>query len=71
MDKGYETGMKVTFEPRSKAVIVNFRGRVTMLPETYASEAEALLAGEAFCRRNGWRPAPPRLGPPAKLRSAW
>jgi hypothetical protein len=63
----YETGMKVTYEPRSQTVIVAFRGRLQVLPGRYPSESEGLTAGESFCRVRGWRPE--RQTP--SLRSAW
>lgn len=67
----YETGMRITFEPRSGRVAVRFRGRLTVLPGTFGTEAEAMHAGETYCRQRGWRPGPPRPVPPAILRSAW
>ena len=67
MTKGYETGMKVTYEPRSQTVIVAFRGRLQVLPGRHACESEALNAGESYCRSLGWRPQKQT----ASLRSAW
>lgn len=71
MTKGYETGMKITYEPRSKTVMVNFRGRVTMLPDVFGTESEAVNAAESYCRQQGWRPVAPRTAPKVVLRSAW
>jgi hypothetical protein len=71
MSDGYEPGMKVMFEVRSGTAIVNFRGRMTVLPGPFAAESEAIAAGEAFCRAQGWRPAPARPVPQVTLRSAW
>jgi hypothetical protein len=65
--KVYETGMKITYEPRSKTVIVAFRGRLQVLSGPYENESEALAAGEAYCRLKGWSPAEAK----AKLRTAW
>jgi hypothetical protein len=67
MTKGYEAGMKVTYEPRSRTVIVAFRGRLQVLPGRYESESEGLSAGESFCRLQGWHPQKA----PASVRSAW
>ena len=71
MSNGYETGMKVRYEPRSQTVIVNFRGRATILPGVFDNERDAVDAGEAHCRHHGWRPAPPRPAPTVTLRTAW
>ena len=48
--------MKVTYDPASKRVVVAFRGRITVLPESYESEATGVNAGEAHCQRLGWNP---------------
>jgi hypothetical protein len=71
MSNGYEPGMKVTYAPHTRTVVVNFRGRVTVLPGTYDTEGEGVRAGEGFCRQQGWRPAPPRPASRAPFRSAW
>lgn len=71
MKHAYETGMKITFEPRSRTVMVKFRGRLTVLPGQFGSEGEAVSAGETFCRQCGWRPAPVRAAPTGAFRSAW
>jgi hypothetical protein len=55
----YEPGMKITYEPRSKRVVVAFRGRITILPESCETELQAVAAGESHCRRAGWNPADP------------
>lgn len=52
----YETGMKVFYDPLSNRVVVSFRGRITVLPDVYENEADALKAGERHCRQNGWIP---------------
>lgn len=67
----YETGMRITFEPRSGSVFVWFRGRLAVLPGAFDTEDEALAAGETYCARLGWRPGPPRHVPRVQLRSAW
>lgn len=56
MKHTYEPGMKVRFEPRSKRVVVSFRGKITVLPEPYETEDQAVAAGESHCRRAGWNP---------------
>jgi hypothetical protein len=53
----YEPGMKITYDQTSKRVVVAFRGRITVLPETYETDVEGLKAGEKFCRKQGWNPA--------------
>lgn len=67
----YETGMRITFEPRSGSVMVRFRGRLTVLAGVFGTEDEAVDAGETFCRDRGWRPGPLRPVPSVTLRSAW
>lgn len=54
--KPYEPGMKVTYDPASRRVVVAFRGRITVLPETYETEAQGTAAGESHCRSHGWNP---------------
>jgi len=48
--------MKVTYDAVSKRVIVAFRGRITVLPDIYDSEAQGSAAGEIYCRNLGWNP---------------
>ncbi len=52
----YESGMKITYDAASKRTIVAFRGRITVLPETYEFEAQGIAAGELYCRRHRWDP---------------
>ena len=52
----YEPGMKISYDRTSKRVIVAFRGRITVLPESYDSEENGIGAGESHCRRLGWTP---------------
>lgn len=52
----YEPGMKITYDPISQRVVVAFRGRIVVLPETYENEPSARAAAEAHCRRLGWVP---------------
>lgn len=56
MKRTYEPGMKVSYDPTSKRVIVAFRGRITVLPGTYESETLAVEGAEAHCRLLGWKP---------------
>lgn len=65
----YETGMKVLFDAPSQRVIVNFRGRVIVLPGSYDDERSARLAGEHLCRQLGWVPSSQKK--PEHFRSAW
>ncbi len=71
MKPTYEPGMKVTYEPRSKRVVVAFRGRITVLPDPCETEAQAVAAGEAYCRRAGWNPADPAMDGQKLLRGRW
>ena len=43
----YEAGMKVVYDGPSQRVIVNFRGRVIVVPGSYGDEHAGRLAGEA------------------------
>jgi hypothetical protein len=52
----YEPGMKIQYDPTSQRVIVAFRGKITVLPDTYDSEEKGIKAGEAHCHRHGWKP---------------
>lgn len=56
MNKGYETGSKITYEPRSKTVIVNFRGRVTALPGPFDTESAAMNTAEGPLPPTGLAP---------------
>lgn len=67
-DPAYETGMKVVYDAPSQRVIVNFRGRVIVVPGTYADERAGRLAGERHCRELGWVPSGAKIG---HFRSAW
>lgn len=67
---GYEAGMKVVYDPQSRKVIVNFRGRVQVLPDFYDRETDAVAAGERHCQHLGWRPEECK-GRQGHLHSAW
>jgi len=54
--RAYEPGMKVTYDPSSKRVIVAFRGRITVLQEAFETEAQGVAGGELHCRALGWTP---------------
>lgn len=62
--------MKVSYDPRSRRVVVAFRGRIVVLPEHADDETKAIAAGEAYCREHGWSPSD-RKGGARKVRSAW
>ncbi len=49
----YEQGMSIRWENNTKCVVV-FRGREYPLPGHFQTHAEALRAGETFCRQLGW-----------------
>lgn len=69
MARGYETGMKVTYDPHTRRVVIAFRGRIVVLPELFDSEADGIAEGETYCRRHGWMPA--EASRARKLHSAW
>jgi hypothetical protein len=48
--------MKIKYDSTSRRVVVAFRGRITVLPETYDSEEKGIKAGEAHCAQRGWKP---------------
>jgi hypothetical protein len=50
----YEPGMNFTYDEVSGKVSVAFRGRVTVLSATYATENYARAAAESYCKRQGW-----------------
>jgi hypothetical protein len=56
LDKHYEPGMSISFDPYAKCVTVTFRGRVKTLMGIYTSEEQARRAGEGYCRVMGWNP---------------
>lgn len=55
--RSYEPGMKVSYDPASKRVVVAFRGKITVLPGTFETEIEGTEAGEVHCRLHGWQPS--------------
>jgi len=56
MKPSYEPGMKINYDPVSKRVVVAFRGRIVVLPDSYESEPAGIAAGETYCHRQGWKP---------------
>lgn len=66
----YEAGMKVVYDPQSRRVIVNFRGRVHVLPDAYDSELDAVAAGERHCLNLGWHREDGE-GRRSRVRSPW
>lgn len=52
----YEHGMKITYDPGTKRVVLAFRGRITVLPDVYETEALGAAAAELYCRSHGWKP---------------
>lgn len=67
--KTYEPGMKIKYDPRSKRVVVAFRGRITVLPGEHDTEALGIAAGEAHCRTHGWDPSPNQHAGHRRVRS--
>lgn len=70
MKRGYEPGMKITYDPKSKRVVVAFRGRITVLPDLFENEELAIAGGEHHCRLLGWN-AQDKETSKRKLRSLW
>jgi len=62
--------MTITYDSISKRVVINFRGRITVLPDIYGTEADGLAAAEAFCRMKGWQPKA-RNDEADNVRSPW
>ena len=52
----YEPEMNIIFDVLQKTVLVQFRGKIVMLPGPFSSYRQAVGAGEAYCRRMGWCP---------------
>ena len=52
----YEQGMHIIYDVMKKGVLVEFRGTSHYLEGPFASQREAILAGENLCRRLGWKP---------------
>lgn len=50
----YEKGMSIMHDDVTKTILIEFRGVSTVLPGPYLERAEGVIAGEAFCRENGW-----------------
>jgi len=70
MKSAYEPGMKISYDPVSMRVVVAFRGRITVLPQTCITEAEAIALGESHCRHFGWKAADHEKKS-RKFRSLW
>ena len=51
----YEDGMSVSYDAVTKQVTVVFRGKKVILPGKFVTESEGKKAGEAYCRKQGWR----------------
>jgi len=51
----YEDGMSVSYDAVTKQVTVVFRGKKVILPGKFTTESEGKKAGEAYCRKQGWR----------------
>lgn len=69
MKASYEPGMKINYDAGSKRAVVAFRGRITVLPDTLETEAEAVAAGERLCRQLGWIPTDSASGHKKHFRS--
>jgi len=53
--KYYEAGMKISYDQKSQAVSITFRGKIVVLAGPYATLEDATKAGENHCRLQGWR----------------
>ena len=53
----YESGMKIAYDDTSRRVVVSFRGRIVVMPESYPTQEEGIAVGERYCRSNGWIPS--------------
>lgn len=50
----YEEGMSISYDQITNELTVHFRGKRVKLGK-FASRDEALKAGEAYCRKLGWK----------------
>ena len=50
----YEAGMYIIYDVLKKGVLIDFRDRTHYLPGPFASQRDAVKAGETFCREQGW-----------------
>ena len=55
---GYEPDMTIIFDALTKSCVVSFRGAHKILTGPYKNREQAIAAGEAYCRANGWEGAP-------------
>ncbi len=51
----YEEGMTVFYDPVTKAVVVAFRGKTTILKGPFPDSRSGLAAGERLCKEYGWQ----------------
>jgi hypothetical protein len=54
----YEAGMAVFHDCVTKAVFIEFRGRLHYLVGPFTNSSAGITAGEQKCRDLGWAPAP-------------
>jgi len=50
----YESEMTIIYDLITRTCVVSFRGKMTILKGPFASQENAIAAGEEFCRENGW-----------------
>ena len=55
---GYEPDMTIIFDALTKSCVVSFRGAHKILTGPYKNRQQAIAAGEAYCRADGWEGAP-------------
>jgi hypothetical protein len=46
--------MKIAYDQNTRKATVAFRGKLTVLPNEFCSEAEATRAAEKYCEGQGW-----------------
>ncbi len=44
----------VRYDPERKRVTISFQGSIHVLPQTFGSYDDAMIAGYAYARANGW-----------------
>jgi hypothetical protein len=53
----YEVDMTLIFDPVTKGIVVSFRDKITYLTGPFDDRKAAVRAGEAMCRKLGWKDA--------------
>jgi hypothetical protein len=53
--RGYEAGMRITYDERARTVTIVFRGQTKVFTTQLPPEG-AIRAGEEYCKSMGWDP---------------